>query len=78
MPERGLCCRLRQGSDLLRGVRYRIALVVLFSQEKHDLRSLISDVAAWIERVEGSYSGIMGLPLFETRELLARAGVRSG
>jgi len=35
-------------------------------------------ISAWIERVEGSYSGIMGLPLFETRELLARARVRFG
>ena len=35
-------------------------------------------ISAWIERVEGSYSGIMGLPLFETRELLARARVRAG
>jgi septum formation protein len=35
-------------------------------------------ISAWIERVEGSYSGIMGLPLFETRELLARAQVRLG
>ncbi len=32
-------------------------------------------ISAWIERVEGSYSGIMGLPLFETRALLAEAGV---
>ena len=30
--------------------------------------------AAWIERIEGSYSGIMGLPLFETRALLLKAG----
>jgi len=35
-------------------------------------------ISAWIERVEGSYTGIMGLPLFETRELLARARVRFG
>jgi septum formation protein len=35
-------------------------------------------ISGWIERVEGSYTGIMGLPLFETRELLARAGVRLG
>lgn len=28
--------------------------------------------AAWIEHIEGSYSGIMGLPLFETSRLLAR------
>ncbi|HET9642936.1 MAG TPA: Maf family protein [Burkholderiaceae bacterium] len=29
-----------------------------------------SGAAAWIARIEGSYSGIMGLPLFETAELL--------
>jgi septum formation protein len=29
-----------------------------------------SGAAAWIERIEGSYSGIMGLPLFETAQLL--------
>ena len=28
--------------------------------------------AAFIERLEGSYSAVMGLPLFETAELLAR------
>jgi septum formation protein len=29
-----------------------------------------SAAAAWIQRIEGSYSGIMGLPLFETAQLL--------
>ena len=33
-------------------------------------------IAAWIERIEGSYSGIMGLPLFETTRLLSQARVR--
>jgi len=32
--------------------------------------------AAWITRIEGSYTGIMGLPLHETARLLRRAGVR--
>lgn len=32
-------------------------------------------IAAWIERIEGSYSGIMGLPLYETARLLGRARV---
>lgn len=32
--------------------------------------------AAFVERIEGSYSGIMGLPLFETLQLLEQAGVR--
>ena len=31
--------------------------------------------AASIERIEGSYSGIMGLPLFETMQLLGTIGV---
>lgn len=30
--------------------------------------------AAFIEHISGSYSGIMGLPLFETAQLLRRAG----
>jgi septum formation protein len=30
--------------------------------------------AAFISHLEGSYSGVMGLPLFETAELLARFG----
>lgn len=30
---------------------------------------------AFIRRIEGSYSGVMGLPIFETVELLANAGV---
>ncbi len=33
--------------------------------------------AAFIKRIEGSYSGIMGLPLFETLEMLRSAGLRS-
>ena len=31
--------------------------------------------AAWIERIDGSYTGIMGLPLHETARLLRRAQV---
>jgi len=29
----------------------------------------------FVSRLDGSYSGVMGLPAFETRELLARAGI---
>lgn len=32
--------------------------------------------AIFIERLEGSYSGVMGLPLFETAQLLRAAGLR--
>jgi septum formation protein len=31
--------------------------------------------AAFVTRIEGSYSGVMGLPLFETASLLRRAGL---
>jgi septum formation protein len=37
-----------------------------------------SAAAAWIERIHGSYSGIMGLPLYETACLLRRADVEVG
>jgi septum formation protein len=34
-----------------------------------------SAAASWIERIDGSYTGIMGLPLYETALLLREAGV---
>ena len=34
-------------------------------------------LAGWIAHIEGSHSGIMGLPLHETAALLQRAGVRT-
>lgn len=33
--------------------------------------------AVFVERIEGSYSGVMGLPLFETASLLVRYGIRT-
>jgi septum formation protein len=32
--------------------------------------------AAFIARLEGSYSGVMGLPVFETAQLLRQAGIK--
>jgi len=32
--------------------------------------------AVFVEHLEGSYSGVMGLPLFETSELLCRFGIK--
>jgi septum formation protein len=37
-----------------------------------------SAAAAWIERIDGSYTGIMGLPLHETAVLLEWAGIAVG
>lgn len=44
------------------------------SQGKAGAYAIQSAAAAWVERIEGSYSGVMGLPLFETAELLRRLG----
>jgi septum formation protein len=35
-----------------------------------------SSLAGWIAKIAGSYSGIMGLPLYETSQLLRQARVR--
>lgn len=35
-----------------------------------------SSAAAWIAHIDGSYSGIMGLPLYETAQLLRQAHVK--
>lgn len=35
-----------------------------------------SGAAAWIAHIDGSYSGIMGLPLYETAQLLRQARVK--
>lgn len=37
-----------------------------------------SAAAAWVSHLSGSYSGVMGLPLFETARLLRSAGVAVG
>ena len=34
-----------------------------------------SRAGAFATRLDGSYSGVMGLPLFETADLLAKAGL---
>jgi septum formation protein len=34
------------------------------------------NAASFIQQIAGSYSGIMGLPLFETAQLLQQAGIR--
>lgn len=47
----------------------------LLSNEAHDKAGaygIQGQAAAFVERIEGSYTGVMGLPLFETVELLRR------
>jgi len=44
-------------------------------QDKAGAYAIQGIAATFIERIEGSYSGIMGLPLFETWLLLEKAGI---
>jgi septum formation protein len=44
-------------------------------QDKAGAYAIQGRAAAFIAELRGSYSGVMGLPLFETAELLRRAGV---
>jgi septum formation protein len=43
--------------------------------DKAGAYALQGRAAAFVSRLEGSYTGVVGLPLFETATLLARAGV---
>jgi septum formation protein len=45
------------------------------SLDKAGAYAIQGRAAAFVTRIEGSYSGIMGLPLSETAELLGRAGI---
>lgn len=45
------------------------------SRDKAGSYAIQGRAAAFIRRIEGSYSGIMGLPLFETAELLKSFGL---
>ncbi|HIP81329.1 MAG TPA: septum formation inhibitor Maf [Leucothrix mucor] len=44
-------------------------------QDKAGAYAIQGLAATFIERIEGSYSGIMGLPLFETNKLLKQARI---
>jgi septum formation protein len=47
------------------------------SLDKAGAYAIQGRAAAFVTRIEGSYSGIMGLPLAETAELLGRAGIET-
>lgn len=45
-------------------------------QDKAGAYAVQGRAACWIKRINGSYSGVMGLPLYETGQLLHHAGIR--
>ena len=44
-------------------------------QDKAGAYAIPGRGAVFVDKLEGSYSGVMGLPLFETAQLLANAGI---
>lgn len=44
-------------------------------RDKAGAYGIQNEAGLWISRIEGSYSGVVGLPLFETAELLRGAGL---
>lgn len=46
-------------------------------QDKAGAYAIQGLAAVWVEKIEGSYSSIMGLPLFETAQLLKQFGCKA-
>ena len=71
--------RVSESIVLFRAVREKESEVYWGTGEPADKAGgyAIQGLAAlFIERIEGSYSGVMGLPLFETGELLQKFGIK--
>ena len=62
-------------------VRHRLDLSLALggatgeADDKAGAYAIQGRAAGFIARLEGSYSGVMGLPLYELRELLQQAGL---
>ena len=70
--------RLSESTVVFRALSAREIAAYWASGEPHDKAGgyAVQGLAArFICRLEGSYSGVMGLPLYETAELLAAAGL---
>ena len=72
------CSRLSVSSVLFREVSEVEAKAYWATGEPRDKAggyAIQGRAAVFIERLEGSYSGVMGLPLYETAELLGQFGI---
>jgi septum formation protein len=74
----GLTWRLSTSAVRLRALSRAECIAYWSSGEPHDKAgayAIQGRGAVFIEHLSGSYSGVMGLPLYETAQLLAAAGV---
>ncbi|WP_295999942.1 nucleoside triphosphate pyrophosphatase [Rugamonas sp.] len=71
--------QITQSSDVRFGVLSDAAIAAYcHTQEPYDKAGgygIQGSAALFVEHIEGSHSGIMGLPLFETAQLLRQAGL---
>jgi septum formation protein len=75
---RGVALRLNVSSVRFRKLTLEECNAYWETGEPHDKAggyAVQGAAAVFIESLSGSYSGVMGLPLFETAELLRAAGV---
>ena len=77
---RGYAVNTARTSDTYAVVEYPAATVTKNFLAKSGLSAtgvtrMLPALAAWIVAIDGSHSGIMGLPLFETAQLLRAARV---
>jgi septum formation protein len=71
-------CRLSTSEVTFRALSHAECLAYWESGEPRDKAggyAVQGRAAIFVERLSGSYSGVMGLPLFETAELLRAAGM---
>ena len=78
LADRGLACRLSESRVRFGPIDRDAATRYWDSGEPRDKAggyAIQGLGAVFVEHIEGSYSGIMGLPLYETAELLGMAGL---
>ena len=75
---RGVALRLSESTVRFRTLTLEECVAYWETGEPHDKAggyAVQGAAAVFIESLSGSYSGVMGLPLFETAELLRAAGI---
>jgi septum formation protein len=81
LSDGGLDCHLSASEVRFRALREAECRAYWASGEPHDKAGAYAVQglgAVFIEHLAGSYSGVMGLPLYETAALLRAAGIRCG
>ncbi|MDN5752903.1 MAG: Maf family nucleotide pyrophosphatase [Nitrosospira sp.] len=75
----GIRVRVSTSTVRFRDISEREIGIYLASDEKHDKAggyAIQGMAAVFIAEISGSYTGVMGLPLFETAQLLEESGIK--